>query len=118
MREILVTALLMLTVACAVVSGQPLVEVSPNSVGQGRITNVTAAVPLVSTSVNLVVPSRQVTIKSQSDVIYVNFANATATSTAGFRLESGSAFTRHGLPISQIKILGATATGTYSVYAE
>jgi hypothetical protein len=102
----------------AVLSSTNPIFVVPGSVAQASITNTTASVPNTSTTVTLAAASRHVIVKTDpaAAILYVDFADGTATS-ADFRVEPGGAVTIEGPSITTFKILGASATGTYSVLA-
>jgi hypothetical protein len=94
----------------------PVIDLTAN--GQSNITNLTASIPASSTVVSLVAASSVITIVnySSSTTMYVNFTNATAT-TSSFEIAAGAAFTYHGQPIQQFQILGSSASGNYGVCA-
>lgn len=97
----------------------PVTPLAGGSVTQANITNATGNVPNTSTTVTLVAASTHLTIKTDpaAAVLYVDVANGTAT-TADFRIDPGAGMTWDNLPsMTAIKIIGASATGTYSVTA-
>jgi hypothetical protein len=86
---------------------------------QAQVTNATGNVPNTSTAVVMVHASTHLIFKTDpaAAISYVDVANGTAT-TADFRVEPGGALALDNLPsFTQIKIIGASATGTYSVAA-
>lgn len=87
---------------------------------QAAIINTTASVPNTSTAVTLSATRTYMHVLVKTDpsaaVLYVDFANGTAT-TADMRIEPGASVLIEGVPISEFKIIGASATGTYSVLA-
>jgi hypothetical protein len=116
MFAVLLCATLMLPVW-----GQPYMRAVPSGtpgVPQSQITNTTANVAAADTVLTLVVPSRRVTIKTNSAaaICYIDFAGGTATS-ADFQLDPAGSISYEGEPIQSIHYLGAAATGTISVLA-
>jgi len=107
------------TVAMALPSHAiPRYETSSDTV-PGNFTSVTAAIPASSTVVTLTAPSRHVVIKSDASaaVMYIRLDGGTCTS-ANFKIDSGGAVALDGLPgINSVTILGASATGNYSILA-
>jgi len=101
-------------------TGDPLpVSGANNPLSQTNITSITGSVPNASTAIALTAASTHLVVKTDpaAAVLYVNLANGTATA-SNFRIDPGGSITLDGLPsISSIKILGASATGTYSVAA-
>lgn len=88
-------------------------------VTQAQITSLTASVPNASTTVTLTHASTHLIIKTDPSaaILYVNLTNGTAT-TANFRIDPGAGLSLDNMPsITAFKILGASATGTYSVAA-
>ncbi len=103
----------------AVLSNTNPLFITKQTVTQGNITNLTASVPNANSAVTLVTGSHHITVKTDPSaaVLYVDLAGGTAT-TADFRIEPGAAQTWDDLPsISSFNIIGASATGTYSVTA-
>lgn len=95
------------------------VAIVPTGVAQASIINTTASMPSSDTAIPSWVASRHVTVKSSPDaaIMYLDLAGGTATS-ADFRIEPGASFTYEGATLSSAPhILGASATGTYSVCA-
>jgi hypothetical protein len=93
--------------------------VNPSGVALNLITNTTANIPNISTTVTLAAASSNVTIStaSTSAVLYVDFTGGTATS-GDYAIQPGASITYCGIPaVSTFKIIGASATGTYSVFA-
>lgn len=86
---------------------------------QAQVTSVTGNVPNSSTTITLTHASTHLVIKTDpaAAVVYVDLNNGTATN-ADFRIDPGAGLALDFLPsFSAIKILGASATGTYSVAA-
>lgn len=97
-------------------NANPLVARTP-TVTQANITGATGNVPNSDTAVPLTAASTHLCVKTDpaAAILYVDLTNNTAT-TADFRIDPGSCLCLDGLPgISSIHILGASATGTYSV---
>ena len=93
--------------------------VKTQTVTQANITSLTANIPNVDTARALTASSTHLTVKTDpaAAVFYVDLTNSTAT-TSSFRIDPGSSVTFDGLPgITSIHVLGASATGTYSVAA-
>jgi hypothetical protein len=93
--------------------------VNPTGVAQANITNTTAAIPASSTAVTLVAASTNITISTSpgAAILYVDYANGTATS-GDFAIYPGQSQTFTGVPaITTFKVIGASASGNYSVLA-
>lgn len=93
----------------ATMAGQP----------SASVYTVTGSIPNTSTTVTFTTPSNQITIGTtgSSAVLYVTFNGATATATAGLMVNPGSYFTYQGPALASINIIGASATGSYTVIA-
>lgn len=108
---------LMTLLACSLPAvAQPVYEPGNNTL-PSNMTSVTGNVPSSATTVTLTASSRHLIIKTDpaAAVLYVSFSgNAT---TSNFRIEPGSALSIDGPALPSISILGASATGTYSVCA-
>ncbi len=103
----------------AVVSNSNPLRTQQPTVTQANITNTTANVPNTDTAVTLTASSTHICVKTDpaAAILYVDFTNGAAT-TADFRIDPGAAITLDNLPgITSIHVIGASATGTYSVAA-
>lgn len=113
MRNLLIRLLLVVFGACP-----PALAGEANA--QNDTINTTASVPDTSTTITLSSTRTYLHVLVKTDpaaaVLYVDFANGTATS-GDFRVEPGGAILIEGVPISAFKIIGASALGTYSVLA-
>jgi hypothetical protein len=94
----------------------PLTTQSP-SVVQASFTSVNGALAATANTVTLTAASQNIVITTSAAaaIAYVNF-NGTAT-TSNYAITPGTSFTYSGPAISSFSILGATAAGTYSVFA-
>lgn len=82
-------------------------------------TNVTASVPASSTTTILTNASRHVVIETSAAaaILYVRLDSTTAT-TANFAIAPGTQINLEALPlVSSVTVIGASATGTYSILA-
>ena len=102
----------------AVLSTTNPIFAAPNGVAQASITNTTAAVLDVDTTVTLAAASTHVTVKTDTGAaaIFIDLAGGTATS-ADFKIDGGGGYTYVGAPISSFHYIGASATGNISVCA-
>lgn len=84
---------------------------------QSTITCRTASIPNTSTTVTLDWPCRSIVLKTttSSAVLYFNLKGTECTS-SNFSIEPGGSYSWSGSdPIKEFTILGASATGNYSV---
>jgi len=95
------------------------VTANQTSVAQASIINTTDNIPNTSTTVTLAQACTHVLVKTPSTaaILYIDFANGAAATSADFQLDPGAGILIEGPSITTFKILGASATGTYSVLA-
>jgi len=91
----------------------------PQTQGPALMTCITANIPATATTVMLLAPCTTITVITtlESSILYVQYnGTAATTSGSGIRLDPGRAYSYWGVPIQTISIIGAAASGTYSVF--
>ena len=83
-----------------------------------NFTNFTASILATAQTVTLATPSSSVTIyvAAGGAAIYIDFTGSDAT-TNSFMIPAGSSFSYVGPLIAHFSYIGASASGTYSVFA-
>lgn len=110
--------LLGLMICVAAAYAEPIFE-QGSTAPTSSITSVTAAIPASSTVVTLAGPAHSCIIKSDSGAaaMFIRFDGGTATA-ANFKIDGGTSQSFQGMPgFNNVSILGATATGNYSICA-
>ena len=102
----------------AVLSATNPIFIAPSGVAAASIVNTTTSIPNTDTAVALGISAKRIKIQlsSGSAIMYVDFANGTATS-GDYAIPAGGSVDYEGSAITSIHVLGASASGTYSILA-
>lgn len=118
LQTVLLSSAILASVSLCAALAAPVIELGSDR-SPSTFTSVTAAVPAVDTSVVLTSPARHIVIKTDTGAaaLHVRFDAGTAT-TSNFKIDGGGSLSLDGLPlINSINIIGASASGNYSVLA-
>lgn len=116
MRKHITAVALMLGLLMSPAIAAPLVEPG-NDTLPSNMTSTTGNLAGTAATVTFTAPSRHIIIKTDpaAAVAYVAFSGTATTS--NFRIEPGGSLSIDGPALPSISIIGASATGTYSVAA-
>lgn len=114
MRKLLLSLAIVLLGTAA--SAEPVFEPGNDTLASD-MTSVTGNVPNTATTVTFTKASRHIIVKTDpaAAVLYVAFSGTATPS--NFRIDPGAALAIDGPALGSISIIGASATGTYSVAA-